>query len=138
MRTATEMTEKQQRAIEAMQGARTGGMALSEYAKAHGLVIRELYDGIAALRRRGLVPKAEKKKSRSRFVAVRVVPERASSAASAGLSVPLCRIVHASGYVIECTQWHPPSWLAALGMRSPDAAICRGIARVYLHRAQVV
>lgn len=122
MKTAMQMTEKQQRAIEAMQGARAEGMALSKYAKAHGLAIRELYDAIAALRRRGLAPKAEKKQSRSRFVAVRVVAERAASVANAGLNVPLCRIVHASGCVIECTQWPPASWLAGLGMRSPDAA----------------
>lgn len=109
MRIATEMTEKQQRAIEAMQGARAEGMALSEYAKAHGLAIRELYDAIAALRRKGLVPKPVKK-SRSKVVAVRVVAEGTASVASAGLSVPLCRIVHTSGCVIECTQWPPPGW----------------------------
>jgi hypothetical protein len=120
MKTATEMTEKQRRAIEALQCARTEGVALSEYAKTHGLAIRELYDAIAALRRRGVMPKPMRRKSRGRFVAVRVVPERASS--SAGLSVPLCRIVHASGCVIECTQWPPPSWVASLGTSSPDAA----------------
>ena len=121
MRAATAMTEKQRRAIEALQGARAEGMTLSDYAKAHGLAIRELYDAVAALRRKGLVPKPVKK-SRSRFVAVRVVPEHASSVASVGLSVPLCRIVHVSGCVIECMQWPPPSWLAGLGVRSPDAA----------------
>ena len=121
MKRATAMTEKQQRAIEAMQGARAEGMALSEYAKARGLAIRELYDAIAALRRKGLVPKPLKKKPRSKFVAVRVVAERASSVASAVVGVPLCRIVHASGCLIECTQWPPPSWLAGLGSGSADA-----------------
>lgn len=43
MTTAT-FTEKQRQAIEAMEGARSEGIALSKYAKAHGLVIRELYD----------------------------------------------------------------------------------------------
>jgi hypothetical protein len=42
MKTATQLTEKQQRAIEPMEGARNEGVTLSEYAKAHGLVIREL------------------------------------------------------------------------------------------------
>jgi hypothetical protein len=112
------MTEKQQRAIQAMEGAHAEGVALSEYAKAHGLVVRELYDAIAGLRRNGLIPKPVKKKARSRFVAVHVVPERTSSVAS----IPLCRIVHVSGCVIECTQWPPPSWLAALGAGSADVA----------------
>jgi hypothetical protein len=49
MTTAT-FTEKQRQAIEAMEGARGEGVALSEYAKARGLIIRELYDAIACLR----------------------------------------------------------------------------------------
>ena len=51
MTTAT-FSEKQRQAIEAMEGARSEGVALSKYAKAHGLIIRELYDAIACLRRR--------------------------------------------------------------------------------------
>ena len=43
MKTATEMTEKQRLAVEAMEGARNEGVSLSDYAKARGLVIRELY-----------------------------------------------------------------------------------------------
>jgi hypothetical protein len=122
MKTAAQMTQKQQRAIEAMEGACKEGRTLSEYAKARGLVIRELYDAIAGLRRKGLLPKPEAKNLRSKFVAVRVAPERAPPVASTASSVPLCRVVHASGCVIECTQWPPPNWLAALGSGSADAA----------------
>jgi hypothetical protein len=122
MKTATQMTEKQRRAIEAMEGARSEGVALSDYAKAHGLVIRELYDAIAGLRRNGLLAKPARTKGHSRFVAVRVAPERASPKASSAVSVPLCRIVQPSGVVIECTQWPSPGWLAALVPGSSDAA----------------
>lgn len=121
MKTATQMTEKQQRAMEAMEGARREGVTLSDYAKTHGLVIRELYDAIAALRRNGQLAKPSRKKARGRFVAVRVVPERTSSMANAGVSVPLCRIVQPSGVMIECAQWPPPSWLASLAPGSADA-----------------
>ena len=118
MRTAAEMTEKQQRAIEALESARSEGVTLSEYAKARGLPLRELYDGIAALRRKGLLAKPVTKRAKSQFVAVRVAepvsPSRLSSA-------PLCRIVQ-RGCVIECLQWPPPSWLAALTPGSTDAA----------------
>lgn len=51
------MTEKQRPAVEAMERARSGAVSLSDYAKAHGLVIRELYDARVA--------------ERSKFVAVR-------------------------------------------------------------------
>jgi hypothetical protein len=54
--TTAMFTEKQRQAVEAMEGARSEGVALSRYAKAHGLIIRELYDAIACLRRKGLLP----------------------------------------------------------------------------------
>jgi hypothetical protein len=118
MKTAAEMTEKQQRAIEAQEGARSEGVTLSEYAKARSLPLRELYDGIAALRRKGLLAKPVTKRAKSRFVAVRVA-ERAPPTMPS--SAPLCRIVR-RGCVIECLQWPPPNWLAALTPGSTDAA----------------
>lgn len=122
MKTATEMTEKQRLAVEAMEGARSEGVSLSDYAKAHGLVIRELYDAIAGLRRKGLLVQAAKKKRRSKFVAVRVAPEQVlPSANMAAVSVPVCRVVQ-PGRVIECLQWPPPNWLAALSAGLADAA----------------
>ena len=122
MKTATEMTEKQRLAVEAMEGARSEGVSLSDYAKAHGLVIRELYDAIAGLRRKGLLAQAAKKKRRSKFVAVRVAPEQVlPSANMPAASVPVCRVVQ-PGRVIECLQWPPPNWLAALSSGSVDAA----------------
>lgn len=116
-----EMTEKQRAAIEALQGAQREGKPLSEYAKAHGLAIWELYNALACLRRKGFLPKSERSKNpREKFVAVRLVPERPTPAhPSSGM---LCRLVHRGGYVIECAQWPPPSWLAALARESSDAA----------------
>jgi hypothetical protein len=136
MKTVTRMTEKQRLAVEAMEGARSEGVSLSDYAKARGLVIRELYDAIAGLRRKGLLAQAAKRKKRSQFVAVRVAPEHALPMASTGMNIPVCRVVQ-PGRVIECLRWPPPNWLAAL---SPDRRMLRpdrGIARVYLHRAPV-
>jgi hypothetical protein len=122
MTTAT-FTEKQRQAIEAMEGARGEGIALSEYAKIHGLVIRELYDAIAGLRRKGLLAKPTGK-ARSKFVAVRVVapsePTQALPSSSTG--GVLCRIVCPRGPMIECIQWPPPAWLAALTAGPADAA----------------
>ena len=116
-----EMTEKQRLAMEALQGARREGKALSEYAKAHGLSIWELYNALSCLRRKGVLPRSDRStKAGGRFVAVRVVPERPIPAPpSSGM---ICRLVHRGGYVIECAQWPPPSWLAALSRESSDAA----------------
>jgi hypothetical protein len=120
---AATFTEKQQQAIEAMEGASSEGVTLSKYAKAHGLVIRELYDAIACLRRKGLLPKPMRK-ARSKFVAVRVVApsESAQAVPARPTSGVLCRIVCPGDLMIECTQWPPPAWLAALMARPADAA----------------
>src|ERR1700730_12427440 len=97
MTTAT-FTEKQRQAIEAMEGARGEGLALSQYAEAHGLVIRELYDAIACIRRKGLLPKPMRK-TRSKFVAVRVVApsEPLPALPARPASGVLCRIVCSHG-----------------------------------------
>lgn len=123
MTTAT-MTDKQRRAIDAMEAARSQGLSLTEYARVQGLVVRELYDALAALRRRGVLPKSGRK-ARSKFVAVRVAPLVAIAPPAtrrSDNSGVLCRIVHARGHVIECTQWPPPNWVAALSVGSADAA----------------
>ena len=121
MKAATEITEKQRRAVEAMEGARNEGISLNDHAKAHGLVIRELYDAIAGLRRKGLLAQPRRRKERSKFVAVRVAPEQALPVSSTAIGIPVCRRVQ-PGRVIECLQWPPPSWLAAVSPGSADAA----------------
>lgn len=113
----TTMTEKQQAAVEAREGARREGVTLVAYARAKGLVIRELYDSLAGLRRKGLLPRAVRK-PRNKFVAVRVAAE--APPRSNGMAV--CRIVSREGYVIECAQWPPAAWLATLARSAADAA----------------
>jgi hypothetical protein len=121
--TAAKFTEKQRQAIEAMEGARSEGVALSKYAKAHGLIIRELYDAIACLRRKGLLAKPTRKAG-SKFVAVRVMApgEPTQAIPSKSTSGVLCRIVCLRGLMIECIQWPPPAWLAELTTGRADVA----------------
>jgi hypothetical protein len=123
--TTAAMTEKQRRALEAMEAARQQGCSLTQYAKAHGLAVREIYDAVAALRRKGVLSKPAGRR-KSKFVSVRVAPASSSLmlARSLAASGVLCRIVHASGYAIECLQWPEPGWLAALSSASgsTDAA----------------
>lgn len=122
--TAT-MTDKQRQAVAAMEAARSQGCSLTDYAKANGLDVQRIFAILTMLRRRGLLP-ASGRKQRSPFVAVRVQPTATSPTAipsnlSAGLSV-VCRIVPRHGEVIECLQWPPPHWMAALNAGSTDAA----------------
>ena len=115
------MTEKQQQAIDALEAARQEGATLTAYAKAKGLVIGELYGTLAGLRRKGLLPRPTRK-PRSKFVAVRVEAPPPILGRAPGSGAVVCRIVHTDGYLIECTQWPPPSWLNALSRERKDAA----------------
>src|SRR5579871_4392471 len=115
------MTEKQRLAMEALDSARRDGITLTAYAKAKGLVIGELYSTLAGLRSRGLLPKPTRK-PRGKFVAVRVEGPAPILGRAAVSGTVVCRIVHAEGYLIECTQWPPPSWLNALTREPQDAA----------------
>lgn len=122
--TAT-MTEKQRQAVAAMEAARSQGCSLTDYAKANGLDVRRIFAILTMLRRRGLLP-ASGRKQRSPFVAIRVQPAATSPAAipsslCAGSSV-VCRIVRRPDEVIECLQWPPPNWVAALSAGSSDVA----------------
>jgi hypothetical protein len=123
---AKERTELQRAAMDALQGARAAGMGLSAYARAHGLNARRLHDSIVGLRKRGLIPPADKPRlSKGAFVAVRMV----SPTARLSPSTPppprtdmVCRVIHASGLVIECGEWPPAAWLLSLSSGRRDAA----------------
>jgi hypothetical protein len=115
------LTQKQREAVEALEGARRAGVALSDYAKSKGLELRPVYDAIATLRRRGaLPPTLRPHKRKSRFVAVRVTSSPAPTAAAcAGL---VCRLVRSDGCAIECGEWPEPKWVAAVLAGRKDAA----------------
>jgi hypothetical protein len=115
------LTQKQREAVDALEGARRAGVPLSDYAKAKGLQLRPVYDAIAALRRRGALPRADRpRKRKSRFVAVRVTSSPAA-AASAGSGL-VCRLVRSDGCAIECGEWPEPGWVAAVLTGGRDAA----------------
>jgi hypothetical protein len=122
--TAT-LTDKQRVAMDALQGARAAGLALSAYARAHGLNARQLHDSVVALRRRGVLPPPDRPRPRKgAFVAVRVVntPPPPSMRPSPPRTGMVCRVLHASGLVIECGEWPPAGWLLSLSAGRRDAA----------------
>lgn len=117
------MSDKQRRALGAMEAARARKCSLAEYAKAKELSVRELYDALAALRRKGALAKSVHG-SKSQFVSVRVGPASSTTLCAVrapGASGVLCRIVQ-RGCVVECMQWPEPRWVAQLGSGSLDAA----------------
>lgn len=119
-----ELTDKQRTALAALQGAQAEGIGLSAYARAHGLNARQLHDSVVALRRRGVLPTTDRPRPRKgAFVAVRVVntPPSSSMRPLPPCTGMVCRLIHASGMVIECGEWPPASWLLSLALGPRDA-----------------
>ena len=72
MTTTAALTELQAQAIECLEGARSAGVALSAHVRSRGLNLRGIYDAIAQLRRRGIVPPApQRARKRASSVPVR-------------------------------------------------------------------
>jgi hypothetical protein len=124
-RMTSEMTKKEKQAVEALQGARRERCSLRAYAKRHGLTIQILYNTIARLRHKGLLAKRVGKRRPGKLVAVHGEARRTNPSPRVW-KVPsgsvVCRIVHPRGYLIECTQWPPLSWLESLSGNSTSAA----------------
>ena len=116
------LSDKQRQAIECVERARGEGVKLSQYARAHGLGLRPIYDALAAARRKGVAARVVSSAS-SPFVAVRVSAKRslATPMAPARSSV-ICRVLIGGATVIECAEWPPAAWLAALAVGRADAA----------------
>jgi predicted transcriptional regulator len=115
---ARELTDKQRSALEALRAAQAAGQGLCAYARAHGLNARQLHDAVAQLRRRGVLPPVQRAgQTPSAFVAVRVVDTPPTP--RTGM---ICRVLHASGLVIECGEWPPAGWLLSLSAGRRDAA----------------
>lgn len=115
MTTTETLSEREQEALEQMREAQKQGSTLKAYAAKMGLDVGELYE----LRRRlvrkgafGALPPRKPRKSRTAraFVPVRIVP----TAGAPGGTSPTCRVLHPSGWVLECDGLPPASWIAAV------------------------
>lgn len=115
MTTTEALTEREQQALEQMREAHDQGSTLKAYAAKMGLDVGQLYD----LRRRlvrkgafGALPSRKPRKPRksAAFAPVRVVR---TATVPSGAS-PACRVLHPSGWVLECDGLPPASWIAAV------------------------
>ena len=117
------LTEHERGCLEHVRQARAGGMRLSQYAGVHGLSVRMLYDATAQLKKKGMIAggvnplglakqgcDAKAGAEKSPFVAVRVAPGQAS----AGCFLPILRLNHVRGHVLEFGSWPPAEVLAVI------------------------
>ena len=124
-----ELTEHQQRCFEHLKQARTLKMSLSAYARCHGLGVRMLYDAVVRLKEKGVIAGAvnpfERSRARSEavadrekspFVAVRIEPAKAQN------FVPVLRLNHVQGHVLEFGSWPPPEVMTAILTGGRDIA----------------
>lgn len=114
------LTAWQRQSVECLEASRREGVALSAYVRGRGLNERAVYDAIARLRRRGVLPRP--RAATSAFLALQVVePEAAPVVASTPTTGLLCT-VRCWGLQIDCAQWPPAAWLASLTSGLADAA----------------
>lgn len=101
--TTSGLTDLQRRALECMEGARSAGVALSAHVRSRGLNLRGVYDAIAQLRRRGIVPPAPARRRAKRVAApVRFARVRLQAPGAASAAQPLrLRLWLSSGRMAE-------------------------------------
>lgn len=120
----TELSERERQALEHMRKAQELGTTLKEYAARFGLDVQKLYQLRKPLVRKGALGpppprrEAEKPAKVGAFLPVRIV----SSAPRPGSTSVACRLVHPSGWVLECDGLPPASWMAAVVVGDADAA----------------
>jgi hypothetical protein len=115
MTTTEALSEREQEALEQMREAQAQGSTLKAYAAKMGLDVGQLYDLRRRLVRKGafgaLPPRKPKKSIKAAtFAPVRIVP---AASVRSGAS-PACRLLHPSGWVLECDGLPPASWVAAV------------------------
>lgn len=123
MTTTEVLTEREQQGLEQMREAQAQGLTLKAYAGQKGLNLGQFYDLRRRLMRKGafgVQPPRKPRKSRkvSAFAPVRVVP----AAVVPSDSSIRCRVLHPSGWVLECDGLPPASWVAAVVTGGAHAA----------------
>lgn len=115
-----ELTRNQRQALECLRRAQASRIALSAQAREQGLSVRVIYDAVAALRRKGVLPTvgSDMGAAAGDFVAVRVAPPAMHSTPAGAV---VCH-VRVGTTLISCQQWPPAAWLATLGQAGADAA----------------
>lgn len=121
MTTTEPLTEREQQGLEHMRKAQELGTTLKEYAARFGLDVQKLYQLRKPLVRKGALGPPPRRKERVKagtFLPVRVMP----TAPVPNRTPVACRLVHPSGWVLECDGLPPASWMAAVVAGATHAA----------------
>jgi hypothetical protein len=126
MTTTESLTEREQQALEHMRKAQELGTTLKEYASRFGLDVQHLYQLRKPLVRKGALGPTRgqvTKEPRGADKAGAFLPVRIVASGPAPGSTPVaCRLVHPSGWVLECAGFPPASWMAAIVAGGAHAA----------------
>jgi hypothetical protein len=117
MATTESLSEREREALEHMRKAQELGTTLKEYASRFGLDVQKLYQLRKPLVRKGALgpPRSEAKEARRTDQASALVPVRIVPSGRAPGSTPVsCRLMHPSGWVIECGELPPAAWTTAV------------------------
>ena len=117
MTTTESLTEREREALEHMRKAQELGTTLKEYAARFGLDVQKLYQLRKPLVRKGALGPARSEATEPRradkasaLVPVRIVP----SGRAPGSTAVSCRLMHPSGWVIECGEFPSAAWVTAV------------------------
>jgi hypothetical protein len=117
MTTAESLTEREREALEHMRKAQELGTTLKEYAARFGLDVQKLYQLRKPLVRKGALgpARSEAKEPCGAGKVSALVPVRIVSSGPAPGSTPMaCRLMHPSGWVIECGGFPPATWMTVV------------------------
>jgi hypothetical protein len=121
MTTELSLTEREREVLDHLQKAQELGSTLVEYATAFNQDVKELYAVKQQLVRKGALAgraKVEEPQKLGTFAPVRIVPSVSPPASSA----VAFRLVHPSGWTIECASLPEANWIAALMKGAKHAA----------------
>ena len=115
-------TRREREYLEHLRQAQAQELTLAEYCRARGLRAQSLYSVSSKLAGKGYIGHrtgeviAKPLQATNQFMAVRV------AAVATGGSGAVCRLRHASGWMIECMDLPQASWMAALVQGGDHAA----------------
>ena len=108
-----ELTLGERRYLERVREAQSEGVTLKDYYLAHGLSLRMLSRVQRQLSDKGIVPPPSSVVADAgKLIEVRVTDSVGRGGFPA--TVPVCRLRHPSGWLIECGMWPDPRWLSGL------------------------
>jgi hypothetical protein len=124
------LSERERQGLDHLRQAKELGVSLAEYCRSFDLDLNLWYRIKQKLVHKGLVEKGDARKMAKRTESPVLLPEKASAFARVQIAAPsvpaaesphavmpvlvACRIVHPSGWVVECGTFPPASWLASV------------------------